>query len=159
MPIVNDELVTAADLITYDCPKCGRQFRDFTRYQCEECETKFWNEITLNKDWFPKNLEDGTPDWNSVKKDKPQFTTDWSYGRLNIETMQMERVPIDMKGEEWSYLNFKLNGNSIEEEAINSIRAGKLKLTPKKVQVQEQKEQEKEDKKEQKEVMKLINKK
>lgn len=164
MPVVNDDLVTAADLITYECPKCGGKFRDLTRYQCEECEKKFWNEITLDPHWFPNKLEDGSPDWNSALKDsgKALLSNEWSYGVLNAKTMEMERVPINRKGRKWSYDHPDIltaiikRENSVEEieDDINAIEEVKTEPTK-----QEQKEKEKQDKKAQKEVMKLIDKK
>lgn len=120
-PVVNDNMVTAADLISYECPKCGGRFKDFTKYQCDDCERKFWNEITLDKTWFPKKLSDGSPDWNSVKKDKPQFGTEWSYGRLNIKTMEMERVLIDRDGK-WDYLT-DFSVQQAEKSAIKDADA------------------------------------
>lgn len=179
MPNVNDELVTNADLIQFKCPSCGNWQKDFIKYQCYECEKKFWYEITLNPDWFPKKLEDGTPDWNSVQKDNPKYyPVDWSYGRLNTKTMEMEKVQIDREGKKWDYLDYQIS-TAIEDKKIEIIALKKIngeKKSPKELRTEiklekemekrdmeankqeevEEEESEKEKKKELKEVMKLI---
>lgn len=150
-------MVTAAELQQFHCKGCDRLFKDFIRYQCADCEKKFWYEVTLNPKWFPKQLEDGTPDWNSVEKDITIFSNKWEHGRLNIETMEMEKVPIDREGEKWDYSNYKLKGDEQEEQYLEIVRG--IAMQRGKPTKKEEKQKEKEEKKEQKEVMKLIDKK
>ena len=128
MPVVEDKLTTAADLIQYKCPVCKEWFKDFVLFMCKECDKKRWYEIILNPEWFPKKLQDGSPDWNSIKKDKTQWSTEWSYGRLNIKTMDMERVEID-RGGKWNYLEYQINTSEedkkIENNAMKRVNGGK----------------------------------
>lgn len=184
-PIVNDNMVTAAELQSFKCPSCGNWQRDFIKYQCYECEKKFWYEITLDPHWFPKKLEDGTPDWNSAKKDtgKAILSNEWSYGRLNIKTMDYERVQIDREGKKWDYLDYQIStaveDKKIEVMALRRVNGEGEKKTPDEIkkEIELEKDIEKKDhdadekekgqegeskrekKKEQKEVMKLIDKK
>ena len=124
-PNVNPELVTNADLIQFKCPNCGNWQKDFIKYQCYECEKKFWYEITLNPKWFTKKLSDGSPDWNSVKKDKTVFPVEWSYGRLNIKTMEMERVSIDRDGKKWDYKDYQIS-TAVEDKKIENLAMARV---------------------------------
>ena len=147
MPVVEDKLTTAADLISYQCSQCHEWFKDFVLFMCKECDKKRWYEITLNPEWFPKKLQDGSPDWNSVKKDKTQWSTEWSYGRLNIKTMEMERVEID-RGGKWNYLEYQISSTEEDEKVQNlALRRvnGEHKKTTKEIrqEVKLEKEMEK----------------
>lgn len=158
MPIVNDDLVTNAELQEFKCPGCGNWFKDFIMYKCADCEKKFWYSIILDPDWFPQQLKDGSPDWNSVKKDKPQFGTDWSYGCLGPDNKTMIRVPINREGEKFDYGKFELRGDEIEEQFLEVVRGIKMSKTTKKENKKEEAEHKQEEKKEQKELIKLIDK-
>jgi hypothetical protein len=181
-PIVNDELVTNAELQSYRCPGCKQWFKDFILFRCEDCTKKGWYEIVLNPDWFPEKLEDGSPDWNSVKKDNPKYyKAEWSYGRLNIETMEMEKVPIHTGGKKWDYQEYQIS-TAIEDKKIEIEALRKVfdKKTPEEIRqeikiekdiekkekaaneeenTQQSKTTDRQEKKEQKEVFKLIDKK
>lgn len=149
VPIVEDELLTNSDLIQFKCPSCGNWQKDFIKYQCYECEKKFWYEITLNPKWFPKQLKDGTPDWTSVKKDKSQFSNDWSYGRLNIKTLEYERVAIDREGKKYDYLDYQLSttieDKKIENAALQKANGSKKSAKEIKQEIKIEKDIEKRD--------------
>jgi hypothetical protein len=178
MPIVNDNMVTAAELQRYKCRGCNNWFKDFILFRCEDCTKKGWYEIILDPDWFLDEFGKPSDDWNLVKKDKTVFSNKWEYGRLNIETMEMERVPIHMSGKKWDYLEYQIS-TAIEDKKIEIEALRKVfdKKTPEEIRqeikiekdiekkekaaneeetIQQVKSTDKEEKKEKKEVMKLI---
>lgn len=176
-PNVNDELVTDADLIQFKCPSCGNWQKDFIKYQCYECEKEFWYKITLNPDWFPNELEDGSPDWNSVTKDDPKYYPNkWEYKRLKNESAdEWEVVPINREGKKWDYLDYQIStaveDNKIQNTAMQKVNGSKKTAKEIKQEIKLEKDIEKRDiaadkeektqvkpidKKEQNEVMKLI---
>lgn len=132
------------------CYRCGEHFNFSTAFICANCDKPAYMKSYLDCDWFPKELPDGSSDWNSVKKDNPKYyPVEWSHGRLNIKTMEMERVPIDRQGKKYDYLDYQLSttieDKKIENAALQKANGSKKSAKEIKQEIKIEKDIEKRD--------------